>query len=149
MTALDEPRLTPSSTTARRTRRQAEPMDELSFDDLMADTDSDTGAIEPRPARTHANALEPAGSSYAAAARATAPGSTAPRATPSNASVPTSRAARKAPAKGEHPKGQFYRPELYTTTQRVTGNVMVRVSAVVLLLGGTAALVYLALDRFS
>jgi hypothetical protein len=62
---------------------------------------------------------------------------------------PKAKAKKAERAEAHHPKGRFYRPELYSTTQRITGSVVVKVTVVVLLLAGTAALVYLALDRFS
>ena len=49
----------------------------------------------------------------------------------------------------DHRKGRFYRPELYSTTERIASNLAVKSGAVVLLLAGTASLVYLAVDRFS
>ncbi|MCS5714400.1 hypothetical protein NVV95_07510 [Herbiconiux sp. CPCC 205716] len=70
-----------------------------------------------------------------------------PARTHTNAAAPVR--PREQPAEAHHPKGRFYRPELYSTTQRITGSVVVKVTVVVLLLAGTAALVYLALDRFS
>jgi len=48
----------------------------------------------------------------------------------------------------EHPKGRFHRPELTTPWQKFTGNIVVRVLAVLIVLGGTTALVLLAISRF-
>lgn len=126
MTATDEPRIQSTSAQTRRARRAVE---EVSFDELIADelnaadlvADAPRTEAAPKPARTHANA--------------------APAAAPAKAKAKS--------AEAHHPKGRFYRPELYSTTQRITGSVVVKVTVVVLLLAGTAALVYLALDRFS
>jgi uncharacterized membrane protein len=137
MTATDEPRIHPTSADTRRARRRVE---EVSFDELIADEqfsdeqfsdDSPTEAA-PKPASTHANAVAPART---------------PAEEPKPAAAPSKSPAK--PAEAHHPKGRFYRPELYSTTQRITGSVVVKVTVVVLLLAGTAALVYLALDRFS
>ncbi|TIH35554.1 hypothetical protein [Subtercola vilae] len=49
--------------------------------------------------------------------------------------------------KKAHRRGQFYRPELSTPWQRFTHNLAVRVAAVVLVAGGTAALVVAAVTR--
>lgn len=128
MTATDEPRIHPTAADTRRARRRVE---EVSFDELIADeqfSDDSRGEAAPKPASTHANAAAPARTPAAAPAPAPAPAK---------------------PAEAHHPKGRFYRPELYSTTQRITGSVVVKVTVVVLLLAGTAALVYLALDRFS
>lgn len=130
MTATDEPRIQSTSAQTRRARRAVE---EVSFDELIADelnaadlvADAPRTEAAPKPARTHANA-------------AAAP-----------ASAPAKAKAKAKSAEAHHPKGRFYRPELYSTTQRITGSVVVKVTVVVLLLAGTAALVYLALDRFS
>jgi uncharacterized membrane protein len=132
MTATDEPRIQSTSAQTRRARRAVE---EVSFDELIADelnaadlvADAPRTEAAPKPARTHANA--------------------APAAAPASASAPAKAKAKSAEA--HHPKGRFYRPELYSTTQRITGSIVVKVTVVVLLLAGTAALVYLALDRFS
>jgi uncharacterized membrane protein len=132
MTATDEPRIHSSSADTRRARRRVE---EVSFDELIADeqfSDGSPAEAAPKPASTHANAAAPART---------------PAAVPTQAVPPTPAPAK--PAEAHHPKGRFYRPELYSTTQRITGSVVVKVTVVVLLLAGTAALVYLALDRFS
>ncbi|MBF4570984.1 hypothetical protein ITJ64_00460 [Herbiconiux sp. VKM Ac-1786] len=136
MTATDEPRIHSSSADSRRARRRVE---EVSFDELIADDLRAREALSaespaeaaPKAARTHANAA-PAPSPVQAPAPA----------------KPTAKAKAER-AEAHHPKGRFYRPELYSTTQRITGSVVVKVTVVVLLLAGTAALVYLALDRFS
>ena len=130
MTATDEPRIQSTSAQTRRARRAVE---EVSFDELIADelnaadlvADAPRTEAAPKPARTHANAA------------------------PAEAPAPAPAKAKAKSAEAHHPKGRFYRPELYSTTQRITGSVVVKVTVVVLLLAGTAALVYLALDRFS
>ena len=75
----------------------------------------------------------------AAAAPAAAPVATPPAATqPARATKPSVKEAKE---------GRFYRPELYSTRQRVTSNIAFRVSAAIVLLGGTGGLVFLALSR--
>ena len=63
-----------------------------------------------------------------------------PPATPSDPTV-------GAPARAHHPRGEFYRPELETRTQRLGRSVLVRVLAALVLVGGTASLVVLAVMR--
>ena len=97
-------------------------------------------------ARTAAPAPRAAEAAPAAsvAAPAVAAPAAAPVATPPAATQPA-RATK--PSVKEAKEGRFYRPELYSTRQRVTSNIAFRVSAAIVLLGGTGGLVFLALSR--
>lgn len=65
-----------------------------------------------------------------------------------NGRVPstTRNSARNSPADGRSRKTDFSRPELTTPWQKFTGNIVVRVVAAVILVGGTGALTWAAVS---
>ncbi|QJU54513.1 hypothetical protein SCB71_15400 [Herbiconiux sp. KACC 21604] len=70
----------------------------------------------------------------------------APAPTPAPAMRP--RASAEKPEKSDK-HGRFYRPELHSRWDRLSGSLVLRITVITVLLAGTGALAYLALTRFA
>ncbi len=72
----------------------------------------------------------------------------APAPAPAPAPARRPRATAEKPEKSDK-HGRFYRPELHSRWDRLSGSLVLRITVITVLLAGTGALAYLALTRFA